>query len=74
MLEFYHKINQNQSMKKIIDKKIALFCGALRLPFLTRDALRANGWDVFVVGLRGFYDPALKPDLDIRLGGGGSCA
>lgn len=74
MLEFYHKINQNQSMKKIIDKKIALFCGALRLPFLTRDALRANGWDVFVVGLRGFYDPALKPDLDIRLGGGGTAA
>ncbi len=74
MLEFYHKINQNQSMKKISDKKIALFCGALRLPFLTRDALRANGWDVFVIGLHGFYDPALKPDLEIRLGGGGTAA
>ena len=61
-------------MKKNIDKKIALFCGALRLPFLVRDALRANGWEVFVIGLRGFYDPALKPDMDIRLGGGGTAA
>jgi len=74
MLEFYHKINQNQFMKKNYDKKIALFCGALRLPFLVRDALRANGWEVFVIGLRGFYDSALKPDLDIRLGGGGTAA
>jgi DUF1009 family protein len=72
MLEFYHKINQNQIMKKNTDKKIALFCGALRLPFLVRDALRSNGWQVFVIGLRGFYDPALKPDLEIRLGGGGT--
>ncbi|MGI5846091.1 MAG: LpxI family protein [Alphaproteobacteria bacterium] len=61
-------------MKKHSDKKIALFCGALRLPFVTRDALRANGWEVFVIGLRGFYDPALKPDLVIRLGGGGTAA
>jgi DUF1009 family protein len=64
------KININ----KISNKKIALFCGALRLPFLTRDALRDAGWDVFVIGLRGFYDPALKPDLVIRLGGGGTAA
>jgi DUF1009 family protein len=59
---------------KTSDKKIALFCGALRLPFLARDALRAAGWEVFVIGLRGFYDPALKPDLVIRLGGGGTAA
>ncbi|MCL2748526.1 MAG: UDP-2,3-diacylglucosamine diphosphatase LpxI [Alphaproteobacteria bacterium] len=55
-------------------KKIALFCGAHRLPFLVRDSLRANGWEVFVIGLRGFYDPALKPDLVIRLGGAGTAA
>jgi len=59
---------------KITDKKIAIFAGGLRLPFLVRDALRADGWEVFVVGLRGFYDPALKPDLVIRLGGGGTAA
>ena len=57
---------------KITDKKIALFAGGLRLPFLVRDELRANGWEVFVVGLRGFYDAALKPDLVIRLGAGGT--
>ncbi len=61
-------------MKKDNDKKIALFAGALKLPFLTRDALRRAGWDVFVIGLHGFYDPALKPDLVIRLGGGGTAA
>lgn len=61
-------------MKKTNDKKIALLAGALRLPFLVRDSLRANGWEVFVVGLRGFCDPALKPDLVIRLGGGGAAA
>jgi len=65
-------------MKKQIlkpsEKKIALFAGSLRLPFLVRDALRAAGWDVFVVGLRGFYDPALKPDLVVRLGAGGTAA
>lgn len=59
-------------MKKDNDKKIALFAGALDLPFFTRDALRANGWDVFVVGLKNFYDPRLKPDLVIRLGGAGA--
>ena len=61
-------------MKKNTDKKIALFCGALSLPFLTRDALRKNGWDVYVIGLKNFYDPALNPDLVIRLGGAGTAA
>ena len=53
------------------DKKIALVAGALDLPFFTRDALRAAGWDVYVVGLKNFYDPRLNPDLVVRLGGGG---
>lgn len=56
------------------DKKIALFAGALSLPFLTRDALRKNGWDVYVIGIKNFYDPKLKPDLVIRLGGAGRAA
>ena len=63
-----------QIMKKAKDKKVALFAGALDLPFFARDALRKNGWDVYVIGLRGFYDPKLKPDLVIRLGGGGTAA
>ncbi len=58
-------------MKKNINKKIALVAGALGLPFYTRDALRKNGWDVYVVGLKNFYDPKLKPDIVVRLGGGG---
>ena len=61
-------------MKKNTNKKIALFAGALSLPFLTRDALRKNGWDVFVIGLKNFYDPKLNPDLVIRLGAGGTAA
>ncbi|MBN1324820.1 MAG: UDP-2,3-diacylglucosamine diphosphatase LpxI [Alphaproteobacteria bacterium] len=61
-------------MKKDNNKKIALFAGALSLPFFARDALRKNGWDVYVVGLKGFYDPKLGPDLVIRLGGGGTAA
>ena len=60
--------------KNIKAQKIAIFCGALKLPFLVRDSLRAGGWDVFVIGLRGFYDPKLKPDLEIRLGAGGTAA
>ena len=56
------------------DKKIALFAGALSLPFLARDAMRKNGWDVYVVGLKNFYDPDLNPDLVIRLGGAGRAA
>ncbi|MBO4672251.1 MAG: UDP-2,3-diacylglucosamine diphosphatase LpxI [Alphaproteobacteria bacterium] len=59
---------------KTTDKKIALFAGALSLPFLTRDALRRRGWDVYVIGIKNFYDPALKPDLVIRLGGAGRAA
>ena len=58
-------------MKKDNNKKIALVAGALDLPFYTRDALRKNGWDVFVVGLKNFYDKRLKPDMVVRLGGGG---
>lgn len=56
---------------KNTDKKIALVAGALDLPFFTRDALRRAGWDVFVVGLKNFYDPKLEPDMVVRLGGGG---
>lgn len=53
------------------NKKIALVAGALDLPFYTRDALRRAGWDVYVVGLKNFYDPRLQPDIVVRLGGGG---
>ncbi|MBD5389325.1 UDP-2,3-diacylglucosamine diphosphatase LpxI [bacterium] len=58
-------------MKKNADKKIALVAGALDLPFHTRDALRRAGWDVYVVGLKNFYDPRLNPDFVVRLGGCG---
>ena len=61
-------------MKKNTDKKIAIIAGALDLPFFTRDALRKNGWEVYVIGLKNFYDEHLKPDLVIRLGGGGRAA
>lgn len=61
-------------MKKNTDKKIAIIAGALDLPFFTRDALRKNGWEVYVIGLKNFYDERLKPDLVIRLGGGGRAA
>ncbi len=57
-----------------MDKKIALFAGALDLPRITRDALRRAGYDVFVIGLKNFYDPKLKPDMVIRLGNGGAAA
>lgn len=40
--------------KKITDKKIALVAGGLDLPFFTRDALRAHGWDVYVIGFKHF--------------------
>ena len=51
------------------DKKIAVIAGALDLPFFTRDALRKAGWSVFVIGLKNFYDPRLKPDMVMRIGG-----
>lgn len=53
------------------EKKIALVAGALDLPFFTRDALKRAGWNVFVVGLKNFYDERLAPDMVVRLGGGG---
>ncbi len=53
------------------NKKIAIVAGALELPILTRDALRRHGWDVFVIGLKNFYDPRLNPDMVIRIGGAG---
>ena len=59
---------------KTLDKKVALFCGALQLPFVARDCLIAQGYDVYTIGLKNFFDPALKPDLVIRLGGGGTAA
>ena len=59
-------------MNKKLDKKIAIVAGALDLPFLVRDALSAHGWDVFVIGLKNFYNPKLNPDMVIRLGGGGA--
>ena len=57
--------------QKNVNKKIALVAGAYDLPFLTRDALKRAGWDVFVIGLKNFYDERLNPDMVIRLGGGG---
>ena len=61
-------------MVKKSDKKIALIAGALSLPFFTRDALHKNGWDVFVIGIKNFCDPALKPDMIVRIGGAGPAA
>lgn len=63
----YHMGMKNKNT----DKKIALVAGALDLPFFTRDALRRAGWDVFVVGLKNFYNPRLEPDMVVRLGGAG---
>ena len=63
-----------KTTEKFTDKKVALFAGALSLPFLARDAMRKRGWDVYVIGLKNFYDAALNPDLVIRLGGGGRAA
>ncbi|MBQ0013570.1 MAG: UDP-2,3-diacylglucosamine diphosphatase LpxI [Proteobacteria bacterium] len=56
------------SIMKRSDKKVALIAGALGLPALTRDALRKNGWEVFVIGIQNFYDSKLHPDMVIRLG------
>jgi len=65
-----------KDMKKNIniDKKIALVAGGLDLPLLARDALRKNGWDVFVIGIKNFYSPKLNPDIVVRLGAGGTFA
>ena len=57
--------------KKKSDNKIAIVAGAYDLPKLTRDALNRAGWDVFVIGLKNFYDANLNPDMVIRLGGAG---
>ena len=57
--------------KKKSDNKIAIVAGAYDLPKLTRDALKRAGWDVFVIGLKNFYDANLNPDMVIRLGGAG---
>jgi DUF1009 family protein len=57
--------------KKKSDNKIAIVAGAYDLPKLTRDALKRAGWDVFVIGLKNFYDENLNPDMVIRLGGAG---
>lgn len=73
-MTIYPYDNDMVKSKRNSDKKIALFCGALRLPFLVRDCLRARGYDVFVVGLKDFYDPKLAPDMVIRLGGAGRAA
>ncbi|MDR0319114.1 MAG: UDP-2,3-diacylglucosamine diphosphatase LpxI [Rickettsiales bacterium] len=59
-------------MMKKTDKKIALIAGALRLPFLVRDSLRANGYAVFIVGLKNYADPKLGADITVRLGAGGT--
>ena len=57
--------------KKKSDNKIAIVAGAYDLPKLTRDALTRAGWNVFVIGLKNFYDSDLNPDMVIRLGGAG---
>jgi len=54
------------------DKKIAVVCGALRLPFLVVESLRRQGYEPYVIGLKNFCDPALRPDLWVRLGGAGT--
>ena len=54
------------------DKKIALISGGLSLPALARDALIKHGFEVFVIGLKNFYDKSLKPDIVVRLGAGGT--
>jgi len=54
------------------DKKIAVIAGALRLPFLVVESLRRQGYQPYVIGLKNFCDPALSPDLWVRLGAAGS--
>jgi DUF1009 family protein len=54
------------------DKKIAVIAGADRLPFLVVESLRAQNFDVFVIGIKNFCAPGLKPDLWVRLGQAGT--
>ncbi|MDR1826677.1 MAG: UDP-2,3-diacylglucosamine diphosphatase LpxI [Rickettsiales bacterium] len=59
-------------MKKIVASgKIAVVAGALRAPFVVVGDLRRRGFDVFVIGIKNFCDPLLKPDLWARLGQAG---
>ena len=58
--------------KRILDNKIAVVAGAFRAPFLVAADLRRQGFDVFVVGIKNFCDPALKPDMWARIGQAGS--
>ncbi|MDR2685577.1 MAG: UDP-2,3-diacylglucosamine diphosphatase LpxI [Rickettsiales bacterium] len=51
---------------------IAIISGALRLPFLVRDSLKKQGYAPYVIGLKNYADPKLKPDLMVRLGAGGA--
>lgn len=57
-----------------MNKKIAMIAGALDLPFYTKKALEKNGWEVFVIGIKNFYNPNVKPDMIVRIGGGGRAA
>ncbi|MDR1027218.1 MAG: UDP-2,3-diacylglucosamine diphosphatase LpxI [Rickettsiales bacterium] len=56
------------------DKKIAIVAGSLKLPDLVAEDLARQGYDVFFVALKNFYDGlrrperGLRPDLTIRLG------
>ena len=54
------------------DKKIAVIAGALRAPFIVVDDLRRQGYEVFIVGIKNFCDPKLKPDMWARMGQAGS--
>ncbi|MDR1071334.1 MAG: UDP-2,3-diacylglucosamine diphosphatase LpxI [Rickettsiales bacterium] len=56
----------------IRNRKIALIAGALRLPLLVAADLRREGYDVFVIGIKNFCDPALGPDMWVRLGAAGT--
>ncbi|MCL2629725.1 MAG: UDP-2,3-diacylglucosamine diphosphatase LpxI [Alphaproteobacteria bacterium] len=57
---------------RIKDKNIAIIAGALRLPFLVKDSLINQGYNVFTVGLKNYVDAKLKPDIVVRIGQGGT--
>jgi DUF1009 family protein len=57
---------------KQIDKKVAIIAGAYRLPFLVRESLLAQGYEVLIFGLKNYADPKLKADFTVRLGAGGT--